>query len=290
MIRRGLLPAAALLAPATALAQGNFGTPLRLKDVVPEETPLELERLRVCADPNNLPFSNEAEEGFENRIAEIVAEELGVPLEYHWRPQRRGFIREGLNADKCDLVMGTITGFDMASTTKPYYRSSYVFLQRAGDERVVDDLDDPDLREMTVGVHLIGDDYANTPGAHALGKRGITDNVVGFSIYGDYSEPNPPADLVKAVGDETIDLAIVWGPFAGYFGDRLETPTEIRFVKPAFDPPDQPFVYSISMAVKYGNYPLRKPLNEIINKRQTDIDRILAEYGVPRVDTPTTGG
>jgi mxaJ protein len=209
---------------------------------------------------------------------------LGVPLEYTWWPQRRGFIRNTLNAGKCDAVMGITTGYDMISTTRPYYRSTYVFLSREKDRLGVQSLDDPKLREVKIGVHLIGDDYTNTPGAHSLAKRHIIDNVVGFSIYGDYSKPNPPAELVQAVADGRIDIAIIWGPFAGYFGRRQPVPMTLVPVTPVFDPPAQPYVYSISMGVERGNYALRKRLSEIIEKRRNDIEAILDEYGVPRVD------
>ena len=288
MTRRGLLGIGLALALAGAAAAEPMFLPPRPAPT-PADAPLELDVLRVCSDPNNLPFSNQAEEGFENRIAELLAEELDVPLEYEWRAQRRGFIREGLNGGECNVIIGTLTGLGMASTTRPYYRSSYVFLSREADDPGIEHLDDPELREVTVGVHTIGDDYANPPGAHALGKRGINQHVIGFRLLGDYGQPNPPARLVEAVADGTVDVAIVWGPFAGYFGNRLDTPMVIRPVQPVFDPPGQPFVYSVSMAVRFGNYPLRKRLNKIIRDRQEDIDRILAEYDVPRIDTGTEG-
>ena len=251
--------------------------------VIPEDVPLELDVLRVCADPNNLPHSNREEEGFENRIAELVARELDVPLEYEWRPQRRGFIRNTLNAGRCNLVMGLPTGYELVSTTRPYYRSTYVFLSREEDHVGISSFDDPKLREVTIGVHTVGDDYANPPGAHALGKRGINQNVVGFRIFGDYSEPNPPARLVEAVADGTVDVAIAWGPLAGYFAAKTDEELELTPVTPAFDPPNQAFVWSISMGVRYGNYPFRKRLNEIIKSNRAEIDAILDDYNIPRV-------
>lgn len=199
---RLVLPLAALLAAGIASA-GNAppateGDNLR-RSAVPADAPLDLDVLRVCSDPNSLPQSNRAEEGYENRLAELVARDLGGGLEYAWRAQRRGFIREMLNAGRCDVVMGLSTGHDVASTTRPYDRSTYVFLVRADIGPHIESLDDRRLRTLRVGVHVIGDDYANTPGAHALGKRGIVDNVRGYSIFGDYGQPNPPARLVEAV-------------------------------------------------------------------------------------------
>ena len=144
--------------------------------------------LRVCADPNNLPFSNEREEGFENRIAELVADELDAELSYTWWAQRRGFIRSTLGAGACDLVIGVPAGYELAETTDAYYRSAYVYVYRADRGLELHSMRDPRLRHLRIGVHLIGDDGVNPPPAHALGEQGIVDNVVGYMIYGDYRE------------------------------------------------------------------------------------------------------
>src|SRR5213075_2514855 len=159
--------------------------------------------------------------------AEIVAAELGRKIEYTWRAQRRGFFRETLKEDKCDLVLGVPIGFERALTTIPYYRSTYVFVYRRDKGFNIHSLDDPILRQLRVGVQLIGDDYANTPPAHALALRGIVTNVVGFTIYGNYAEENPPARIVEAAARGTIDVAVVWGPLAGFFARRQTSPLEI---------------------------------------------------------------
>lgn len=273
---------------ALLLASAQPAAPGLSFQYTPPDAPIQLETLRVCSDPNSLPYSNRDQEGFENRIAEVVAEELGVPLEYYWHAQRRGFIRNTLAAGKCDLVMAVPTGFDMISATRPYYRSTYVFLTRKQDHLDITSLDDPRLRNLQIGVHTIGDDYSNTPGAHAMSQRGIIDNIVGISIYGDYSEPNPPARLVEAVAQGDVDVAIVWGPIAGYFAPRQEVDLVYAPVTPAFDPPAQAFVYSISMGVRRGDYALRKRISEIIEKRRDDIEAILADYNVPLLGS--TGG
>lgn len=254
--------------------------------VAPPEADVALKALRVCADPNNMPYSNRAGEGFENVLAEMVADHLNRRLTYVWWAQRRGFIGNTIGAGRCDLVMGVPTGFGMLSTSRPYYRSTYVFLTRTEDGAAPRSLDDRLLKTRRIGVHLIGDDYANTPGAHALGKREIRDNVVGFPIYGDYGKANPPARLVEAVADGTVDIAIVWGPFAGYFAPRQQTGLRMQPVRPAFDPPDQAFVFSISMGVRRGNFALRTDINDFIRTRSGDINRVLAEYDVPRLDGP----
>jgi len=165
--------------------------------------------LRVCADPNNLPFSNQRGEGFENKIAELLAQDLGERVEYTWWAQRRGFFRNTLKAGACDVVMGVPSGFEMALTTRPYYRSTYVFLSRKDRRLNVTSFDDPVLRKLRIGVQIIGDDQSNAPPAHALTRRNIVDNVRGYTLYGDYSQHDPPARIVDAVAKGDIDLAIV---------------------------------------------------------------------------------
>jgi mxaJ protein len=148
--------------------------------------------LRVCADPNNLPYSNDRREGFENRLAELVARDLGRDgVHYTWWAQRRGFLRNTLNVAACDVVMGIPSSADAVLTTRPYYQSSYAFVSRADRHLALASLDDPQLRRMRIGVQLVGDDGANSPPAHALSRRGIIRNVVGFSVYGDYAQGSP---------------------------------------------------------------------------------------------------
>ena len=167
--------------------------------------------LRVCADPNNLPFSNERGEGFENRLAELVAADLGARVEYTWWAQRRGFVRNTLGAGDCDVLMGVPSTLESVLTTAPYYRSTYAFVYERKPGAAFTSLDDPALRGARIGVHLIGDDFANTPPAHALGRRGMVANVVGYSIYGDYNDPNPPARLIDAVAKHEIDSVVgIW--------------------------------------------------------------------------------
>ena len=241
--------------------------------------------LRVCADPNNLPFSNERREGFENRLAELVARELGARLEYVWWAQRRGFIRNTLAAGECDVVFGVPSRFERVLPTAPYLRSSYVFVARDTISPPITSLDDPRLRTLRIGVHLIGDDYTNTPPAHALARRGIVRNVAGYTIYGDYREPNPPARIIEAVGRGAIDVAIVWGPFAGYFAPRERTKLRITPVMPASDGPAIPFQFDISLGVRRGNDSLRTELDAVLVRRRKEIRAVLAEFGVPMIDS-----
>ncbi|HYE95059.1 MAG TPA: substrate-binding domain-containing protein [Rubricoccaceae bacterium] len=242
--------------------------------------------LRVCADPNNLPFSNDRLEGFENRIAEVIARDLGARVEYTWWAQRRGFIRNTLRARRCDLVLGVPSSFELAATTAPYYRSTYVFVYRKDHGLNVRSFDDPVLREVKVGVQMIGDDFTNAPPAHALANRGVIENVVGYTLYGDYAEPNPPARIIEAVARGEIDVAVAWGPLAGYFARRQRVPLEVVPVSPEIDLPYLPFVFDIAMGARRGETPFLEELDRILVRRRAEIERILADYGVPRTDAP----
>jgi quinoprotein dehydrogenase-associated probable ABC transporter substrate-binding protein len=240
--------------------------------------------LRVCADPNNLPFSNERGEGFENKIAELLARDLNERLEYTWWAQRRGFFRSTLRAGVCDVVLGVPSSFELAATTAPYYRSTYVFVYRKDRGLNVHSFDDAVLRDVKVGVQLVGDDGANTPPAHALAARGVIDNVRGYTLYGDYKQPNPPARIVEAVAKGEVDVAVAWGPLAGYFARRERAPLAVVPVSPQFDLPFLPFVYDISMGVRRGDEDLRQQLDDFLVRRHDEIQNILDDYGVPRAE------
>lgn len=238
---------------------------------------------RVCADPNNLPFSNRKQEGFENKIAALLAYELGREVVYTWWPQRRGFIRNTLNAGLCDVVMGVPSTYDPVLTTQPYYRSTYVFVypQHAGYE--ITSFDDPLLRRLKIGVHLIGDEYVNSPPAHALSAKGIVTNVVGYSIFGDYTEDSPPSRIVTAVAAGEVDMAIVWGPIAGYFAQKQPVPLALVPVPENAASPSLPFVYSISLGVRRKESELKATLDDLLTRKSAEIRQILEEYGVPLV-------
>lgn len=246
--------------------------------------PVSAHALRVCADPNNLPFSNDRQEGFENRLAELVAEEMDVPVAYTWWAQRRGFVRHTLRALACDVVMGVPADFDMVLRTQPYYRSTYVFVSRIDRGLAIDGLDDERLRHLRIGVHVIGDDYANPPPTHALASRGVVDNVIGYSVFGDYARPNPPSRLIEAVAAGDVDVAVAWGPLAGYFAARQPVPLSLTPVPPDDGQPELPFAFAISMGVRRGEEGFRDRLDDILRRRRADVDRLLHDFGVPRVD------
>lgn len=247
-----------------------------------EKSPARL--LRVCADPNNLPFSNQRLEGFENELAKLIASEMNAAVTYEWWAQRRGFVRNTLRAGKCDVILGVPSSFELALATRPYYRSSYVFVTRADRKLDITSLDDERLKKLRVGVQLVGDDGATTPPALALARRGAIDNVVGYTVFGDYSKPNPPARIIEAVASGEIDVALAWGPLAGYFAPRQNTQLRIEKVTPEIDLPFTPMVFDISLGVRRNDVALKEELEQILARRKNDIDALLARYGVPRID------
>ena len=253
-------------------------------EVLLTKSPRETRVLRVCADPNNMPFSNERGEGFENKVVEAVAKDLGARVEYTWWAQRRGFFRNTLRAGLCDLVAGVPGNFEMAQATSPYYRSSYVFVYREDRGLDVRSFDDPALRTLKIGVQMIGDDFANTPPAHALTNRHIVGNVRGYMVYGDYSKPGPASNIIDAVVRGEVDVAVAWGPLAGYYARRHRmVPLAVVPVSPQIDLPFLPFVYDISMGVRRGDDAFREEIEGALGRRRVEIERILDWYGVPRV-------
>jgi mxaJ protein len=239
--------------------------------------------LTACADPNNLPFSNRAGEGFENKLAEMIASDLHAKLRYVWWAQRRGYVRNTLHEQECDFWPGIGSKVDMAATSRPYYRSTYVFVSRAGDKLHGLTLDDPRLKTLRIGVQMVGDDASNTPPAHALARRGIVSNVRGYMLYGDYRKPSPPSEIVTAVEQGDVDVALVWGPLAGYFAARSPVPLRLDPVTPWMDDMQWPMHFDVSVGVRRDNQRLLKDVDRVLTRRAGDIRRLLEVYHVPLV-------
>ncbi|HEY0414515.1 MAG TPA: substrate-binding domain-containing protein [Allosphingosinicella sp.] len=240
--------------------------------------------LKVCADPNNLPFSNRKLEGFENKLVDLVAKDLGATIAYTWWAQRRGNVRSTLNAGLCDLIPGVGSSVDMLGTTRPYYRSTYVAVTRTDRALAIDGFDDPRLRTLRIGVQLIGDDGANTPPAHALAKRGIVGNVRGFMVYGDYDKVAPQEDIVRAVAAGEVDVAFVWGPVAGYFAAREAAPLTVTPLAQAFDGPQLPMVFDVSMGTRRADRALREEIESVLARHAGEVKALLARYRLPLVE------
>jgi len=241
--------------------------------------------LTACADPNNLPFSNRAGQGFENKLAELIAADLHAKLHYVWWAQRRGYVRNTLNEAKCDFWPGIGSNVEMAATSRPYYRSTYVFVTRTGDKLAGLTLDDPRLRKLRIGVQMVGDDFSNTPPAHALTRRGLVGNIRGYMLYGDYRQPSPASEIVRAVERGDIDVALVWGPLAGYFAARSPVPLRLEPVTPWMDDMQWPMQFDVSVGVRRDNQQLLKDIDGALARRSGDIRRLLAAYHVPAVTT-----
>ena len=214
--------------------------------------------LRVCADPNNMPFSSRDQTGFENRIAAIVAQDLNARLTFVWQRMGRGFVREYLDKAQCDLLIGIPANFRPVLATSPYYRSTYVFVSRR--EEAVPSLDSAALHGLKIGVQVLEEEY--TPPGEALARRGLQSGIVGFDTTGDGAD-----SIVRAVADQKVDIAIVWGPLAGYFAKKLGHNLRVTPVEPEVDPPGLPFTFAISMGVRKGNVALRDELEKVLTDR-----------------------
>ncbi len=268
MPNRPLRLAALLLALGTtpAVAQ-NLRPHVREEGVV-----------RICADPDNLPASNDKGEGYENKIAELLASAWNAKLEYAWWPVRRGFFARALNGRYCDIAITAPAGLDMAGVTRPYFRSGYVIVTRKDSGLDLRSLADTTFRHLRIGVHLLNSDAENTPPAMALSKFGVVGNLVGFPTF--YSVNDRPGDIIQALVDRTIDVAIVWGPIAGYFARQAGVPLDVHPVQE--DSVDGiPFAFSIGMATRIRDRSLRDSLQVFLDGRAADIRGILNDFGVP---------
>jgi mxaJ protein len=267
----------------TVKALGLIGSTVVLALLMSARATSAQRELRVCADPDNLPFSNQKLEGFENKVVDLIAADLHATVKYSWFRQRRGYVRRTLRANACDVVTGFASDAEMVLATKPYYRSTYVFVYRKSDNLQLRSFDDPALRQLRIGLHAIGDDGANPPPVHALARRGIVNNVSGFSMWDVEGVQNPQGRIIEAVANGDIDVAIVWGPFGGYFASKQKADLMVVPVSPAIEPPGIPFKYDISMAVRPVDRALKAELDGVLDRRRQDVQKILEQYGIPVV-------
>jgi len=232
----------------------------------------ETKELRVCGDPDNLPFSNKKREGFENKIAEVIAKEVGAELTYYWWPHQRGLIRNTLRAGQCDVLISVPQGWEPVLWTRPYYRSGYVIVYPKAKGHKITSLDDPVLKQLKIGV------YVNSPPAEALAEKGIVKNMVGYNPL-DYQQDRPGKIIEDLIAGE-IDVAVVWGPVAGYYAKKLNA-SHLDIVPIQDEDPGNPFSFEFSMGVREGNKALKAQLEEALGKRQAEIRKVLEDYGVP---------
>jgi mxaJ protein len=235
--------------------------------------------LRVCADPDNMPLSNQKGEGFEQKIAELIAKEWNSKIEYAWWPVRRGFFSRALNGRYCDVAIEAPAGLDMAGVTKPYFRSGYVFVTRKDSGLNVKSLADPRLKKLKIGVNLLNSDAENTPPAMALSRYGVVGNLTGFTTF--YGDSARPEDIINAVAKKDVDVAIVWGPLAGYFARLASAPLTVQPLPERDSLSEYPFRYNIGMGVRRRDRALRDSLEAVLQRKAPEIQRILRQYHVP---------
>ncbi|HZP05146.1 MAG TPA: quinoprotein dehydrogenase-associated putative ABC transporter substrate-binding protein [Terracidiphilus sp.] len=237
--------------------------------------------LRVCADPDDLPFSSASRAGFDNRIAEMLGRNLNRPVIFVWARARRGFLREQFNKDACDLLMGVPEGMKHVRTTIPYYRSSYVFVTRRSDHLQLTGFDDPAIGKQRIGLQILEEDFS--PPSLPLIRSGHAAQFVGFDSFGNGGDA-----IVRAVANNKVGFSVVWGPIAGYYASRQRVPLALSPVRPAIDSTGIPFTFAMAIAVHNDDQKLAGNLSAAIRKNQGRIEAILHSYHVPFA--PADGG
>ncbi len=232
--------------------------------------------LRVCADPDDLPFSNASHAGFDNRIAEVLGRDMHRPVVFIWARERRGFLRERFNKGACDVLMGVPEGMKHVHTTIPYYRSSYVFVTRRSDHLHLIHFDDPTIGRQRIGLQILEEDFS--PPSLPLIHSGHTAQLVGFDSFGTGGE-----DIVRAVADRRVGFSVVWGPLAGYYAAKQRVPLALSVVQPSVDPSGIPFAFAMTIAVHSNDAPLAEELNAAIRRNKGKIRAILEIFHVPLI-------
>lgn len=272
VMRRGVVVALGLwlVATSSAVAQApGLGIGAELVDP---------HVFRVCADPRDLPFSDQQQQGFENKIADVLARQLGKRLGFTWQPQVFGFFRITLDAYRCDVVMGVTQGNDRVENSNAYYRSAYALILRphSGFDGIKD-LNDPRLKGKRIGI------VAGTPPATTLAENGLLDHIHAYELSVDLRYFAPAQDMARDLEAGKIDIGVLWGPIAGYVASRSQG--KLRIVPLVHEPADgPPMAFSIVMGVRHGEDAWRRTLNAAIAKAQPEITRILQSYGVPLLD------
>jgi quinoprotein dehydrogenase-associated probable ABC transporter substrate-binding protein len=271
----------ATLAGSAILAALALHAPARATD-----NPAPHAKFTVCADPGNLPYSNKALEGFENDVAKILADDLGAELDYFWFAQHKGFLGRTLMQQRCDAVLSVPTELGLVAVTRPWFTSSYVAVTRADDARRFASFDDPWLQDARIGLQLVGNEGATTPPAVALSRRGANRNITAFPMWSEDETGAPQGDIVHAVAEGKIDVAFVWGPFAGYFARAHGAALRLEPILADPKSPDQSFVFSMSIGVRKSDGDLRDRLQQALDRHAGAVTAALEAHGVPRVAPP----
>lgn len=267
----GVRPARLLAFLCLAVLQGLPAVSAQTIDLVDRSA------LRVCADPANLPFSNKKGEGFENRLAELIAKKLSVPVLYTWFPQATGFIRNTLRANKCDLVMGYAQGHELVQNTNHYYRSAYVLLSRAeSDLAGVESLNDPRLKDKRIGI------IAGTPPATIMALNGLIGRAKAFQLVVDRRFFSPAEEMVGEIVKGDLDAGVLWGPIGGYYAKRNGGKLSVMPLTKETRGPRM--TYRITMGIRPNERDWKHQLNKLIATSQGEINSILLDFGVPILD------
>lgn len=232
--------------------------------------------LRVCADPNNLPFSNKKLEGFENKIIEIIARELNKPVHYTWFPQTVGFVRNTLHINECDLITGITIGNERVQNTNPYYRSIYALVYSQKSEALPQDFSDPEYQNKTIGL------VAGTPAANLMAKYGLLGQIKPYQLMVDTRYFSAGKQIMDDIENNVIDVAILWGPIAGYFANLSKD--DIAVIPLIDETKSLTLDYGITMAVRYNDQAWKHKINEILKANDDEILTVLKEYKVPLLD------
>ncbi|GEP08663.1 rare earth element methanol dehydrogenase accessory protein XoxJ [Methylobacterium gnaphalii] len=271
-----MLIRASLHAALSALLLGTVGARTALAQHLPDM--VTTDTLRVCSDPGNMPFSERKADGFENKIAEIIADELKVKLRYYWLTQGPGFVRNTLGTGLCDVIIGT-SGGDIIQPTNPYYRSAYVLISRQGELSGVTSLDDPRLKDKQIGI------VAGTPPADRIGALGLTAQAHSYAAYSfgsDRKFQTVAAEIIADVASKKLDVALLWGPAGGWLAKQSGVAMD---VVPLLKEPDRPpMAFRVSMGVRQNENDWKRTLNTVLRKRKADIEKVLREYHVPLLD------
>jgi quinoprotein dehydrogenase-associated probable ABC transporter substrate-binding protein len=268
--------AAADLTTATVIALAAL---LTLPGVATAQTADLVSRtaLRVCADPANLPFSNQAGEGFENKIAELLAADLKLPLEYTWFPQVTGFVRNTLGAKRCDLVMGYVAAGDVIQNTNPYYMSAWSLIYpKDGNLDGVDSLNDDRLKGRRLGI------VAGAPPATVMATNGLMAHAKPYALMVDRRYESPAEEMLGDMQAGEIDAGILWGPIAGYYAKKSGRPLSV--VPLLHETKAVPMAYRITLGLRHGEIEWKHRLNDFLDARRAEIQSILLQYGVPLLD------
>lgn len=234
-------------------------------------------QLRVCADPGNIPFSNQKGEGFENKIAELLAKEMGVPVTYTWFPQAIGFVRNTLGAGVCDLVIGAAQGEELMQNTNHYYKSSYVLIVKADSElKDLQSLDDPRLQDKALGV------IAGTPPATIMAMNGLMGKARPYALMVDRRFDAPAEKMIADINSGEIAAGILWGPMGGYYAKQNGAPLAV--IPLVHETKGPRMSYRITMGMRRNEQEWKHQMNELIAKKQNEINAILLSYGVPLLD------